>query len=69
MFNERKFRAQLILAGITVKELAEKLGINEATLYRKIGSDGRFTRQEINNLIEILDIKNPEEIFFAKDLT
>jgi len=69
MFNERKFRAQLVLAGITVKELAEKLGINEATLYRKIGSDGRFTRQEINNLIEILDIKNPEEIFFAKDLT
>jgi transposase-like protein len=69
MFNERKFRAQLVLAGITVKELAEKLGINEATLYRKIGSDGRFTRQEINNLIEILDIKNPEEIFFAKELT
>ena len=69
MFDRKRFKAQLVLAGLTSKELAEKLGINEATLYRKINDDGRFTRQEINELIRILNIEDPEPIFFATELT
>ena len=68
MFNERRFNAQLALAGLSRKDLAEQLGINEATLYRKIKDDGRFTRKEINQIIQILDIKDPEAIFFAPEL-
>lgn len=68
MFDKTRFKAQIVLAGITSKELAEKLGINESTLYRKINKDGNFTRDEINKLIEILGIDNPQEIFFAEKL-
>lgn len=65
MFDKKRFRAQMILADITYKELAAKLGINESTLYRKINADGNFTREEISNIVAILGIDNPQEIFFA----
>ena len=68
MFDKKKFKSQLVLAGISAKELAEKLGINESTLYRKINEDGRFTRKEINDMISILHIVDAKEIFFAEKL-
>lgn len=68
MFDKNRFKAQIVLAGMTSKELAEKLGINESTLYRKVNNDGNFTRDEINKIIEILRIENPQDIFFAKEL-
>ena len=68
MFDERRFRAQLILAGVSMKELADKLGINESTIYRKIKQDGAFTREEINTMIEFLNISDPKDIFFTDKL-
>lgn len=68
MFDKTRFKAQIVLAGITSKELARRLDINESTLYRKINNNGNFTRDEINKLIEILGIENPQEIFFAEKL-
>lgn len=65
MFNKNEFKAQLVRQDMTMKELAMFLGIDESTLYRKIQDDGRFTRQEINAMIERLEIENPQEIFFA----
>jgi predicted DNA-binding transcriptional regulator AlpA len=68
VFDKRKFLAQMTLRDVSKKELAEKLGINEVTLYRKINNDGFFTRREINTIIEFLAIENPAEIFFANEL-
>jgi DNA-binding Xre family transcriptional regulator len=68
VFDKRKFLAQMTLRDVSKKELAEKLGINEITLYRKINNDGFFTRKEINTMIEVLAIENPAEIFFAEEL-
>lgn len=68
MFDVRRFKAQLIVKGVTNKMLAERLNINESTLYRKINADGNFSREEINIMIEYLEIDNPSEIFFAKKL-
>ena len=68
MFDKRKFLAQMTLRDVSKKELAEKLGINEITLYRKINNDGFFTRKEINTMSEVLAIENPAEIFFAEEL-
>lgn len=69
MFNKRKLLAQMVLKGVTQKRLAEKLDIDESTLYRKINNDGSFTRKEMNTIIEILDIDDPMPIFFADGLT
>lgn len=65
MFNRARFNAQLALAEMTIKELAAKLGINEATLYRKLNRDGDFSRKEINDIIQILHIEDPEAVFFS----
>ena len=68
MFDKDRFKAQMVLAGISAKELAKKMNIDESTLYRKIQNDGNFTRSEINLVIEILKIEDPREIFFAEKL-
>lgn len=68
MFNKNEFKAQLARVGMSAKTLAEKLGIDESTLYRKINNQGNFTRQEINDMISILGITNPKIIFFADEL-
>lgn len=68
MFHKNKLKAQMTLLGITAKDLAKELDINEATFYRKLQRDGDFTRKEINILIQVLQIENPEEIFFAEEL-
>ncbi len=60
--------AQLALKGVTLKELAKNLEIDESTLYRKINDDGRFTRKEMNNMIDFLEIEDPNNIFFANEL-
>lgn len=69
MFDRNRFLAQMTLKGVTKKELAQYLGINELTLYRKINNDGSFTRAEINKIITFLHIEDPAAIFFADKLT
>lgn len=68
MFNKSEFKAQVARSEKTYKEIAENLGIDESTLWRKIQNDGSFTRKEINKLIIILNIESPETIFFAEEL-
>lgn len=68
MFNKLKFKAATVLAGMTYKQVAEKLEIDESTLYRKINADGAFTRDEIGKIIQILGITDPMSIFFDEEL-
>jgi DNA-binding Xre family transcriptional regulator len=68
MFNKNLFKSILVLRGVSMRMLAEVLGIDESTLYRKINSGGSFTREEINKMIEYLEIDNPMEVFFYREL-
>ncbi len=68
MFDKKRFKAQMILAGVTMKDLAEELGVDESTMYRKINLDGNFTREQINKLVQVLKIDTPMDIFFAQEL-
>ena len=68
-FDKDKFKAQLILAGVTNRELIDYLGITTTTYYRKLRNDGSFTRDELSKIIDRLEIEKPEDIFFAKELT
>ena len=69
MFNETEFKVQVIRAHKTNKEIAEFLGIDESTLWRKLQNNGSFTREEISKLILLLDIEDPKAIFFADCLS
>lgn len=69
MFDKRLFKAQVVLKGLTLRAVAAEIGVDTATLYRKMNGDSDFYRAEIQKLCQLLDVKNPEAIFFAKELT
>ena len=69
MFDRRKFKAALALKGLTIRDVAAILSIDVATLYRKMNGTSDFYRNEIQILCTALELKNPEDIFFAKELT
>ena len=68
MFDRKKLRAQMVLKGISAKDLSKALNINESTFYRKLNDDGRFTREEMNIMIQVLEIEDPADIFFSQQL-
>ena len=70
MYNERKFKAKLVEAGLTVEKLAEIIGINQATLYRKIAGKSEFTRIEMQVVQKALHLSREDlcSIFFAEGL-
>lgn len=69
MFDKNKFKIQLLLNNRKLPEIAELLGVNLVTLYRKMNGESDFYRNEIQLLCEILNIENPAEIFFAEEVT
>lgn len=53
---------------ITKKEMAKKIGITPKTFSLKL-KKGVFGSDEIEVMIDVLKIKEPEQIFFAKKVT
>lgn len=70
MFDKNKFKGKIAEKGLNIGKVASLLGINEATLHRKINGQSDFNRSEIQMLREILDldIEAAEDIFFAQKL-
>lgn len=53
---------------VTQQELADKLGISVQSFNSKINGRTAFTIPEAINIIEILGISNPKEIFFNENI-
>ena len=64
MVDVNALRAEMVRNGYTQKELAKKLEMSEKTLVSRLKRKA-FGTDEAQVLIEILNIKNPAEIFFA----
>ena len=71
VFDRNKFRGTVISAGKTMGDVARYLGINPATLTRKMDGTSDFTRSEIQLLRSYLSLSDESlnAIFFAKELT
>lgn len=67
MFNKTFFKYAVDRSGHTMVEVANKLSINPATLYRKMNGDSDFTRLEIQGIKDFLGltIKECDKIFFT----
>lgn len=67
MTNVNKLRGKMVESGVTVKMLAERLGISRSSLYRKLkGDGGTLFIREANLIVEALSL-TPDEataIFF-----
>ena len=67
--NKREFKAILVKKGTNVKELAKKIGMDCATLYRKINNN-TLTLTDVNNIIQALNLTDDETmtIFLKKEI-
>lgn len=67
MFNHNLFRAKCVERGLRVTDVARIMGINPATLSRKMNGVSDFTRNEIQLFRAALNL-TPQEtdaIFFS----
>ena len=63
--NANALRGEVKRNGLTLAEVAKSIGISESSMSRKL-KNGTFCLDEAVKLVELLDIKEPTEIFFAR---
>lgn len=67
MVNINKLKGKIIENGLTVETLADKIGIDRSTLYRRISSEGGdFSIKEADKIVSILGLtcEDANAIFF-----
>lgn len=71
VFNEKLFRMALLREEVSLQQISELLGINLATLYRKMRGNSDFYRDEIQKICDFLHLglKEKEAIFFDQEIT
>jgi len=65
MILVNELKGKIKAKGYTQERLAKELGMSSKTLCTKLNK-GIFGSDEIERIINILEIKDPLEIFFAK---
>lgn len=65
MVNTNALKGIIVSKGLTQKKVAEHIGISSKTFGLKM-KKGVFGSDEMEAMIDLLDIDNPVEIFFAK---
>ena len=68
MIDKNKLLGKIREKALTQKDVAERLGIDESTFYRKMKKNGQtFTIEEAYKISEVLDLTNQEsiDIFFG----
>lgn len=71
MSNKRiyqKIKGKIVEHGLSQAKVAQLLGISTNSLNSKLNGKVEFTICEATNLIEILNISDPIDVFFAPDL-
>jgi DNA-binding XRE family transcriptional regulator len=66
LIKTNELKGIIVKNGYTQKQVAERIGITPKTFYEKM-KRGVFGSDEIEIMIEMLNISNPSEIFFAKE--
>lgn len=68
MIDKNKLLGKIREKALTQKDVAERIGIDESTFYRKLKKNGQtFTIEEAYKISEVLDLTNQEsiDIFFG----
>lgn len=60
-----KLRGVIAERGMSQRQVAKQLGMNEKTFYAKM-QKGVFGTDEVEKMIELLSIQNPIDIFLPK---
>ncbi len=64
--NVAKLKGKMVERSINAETLAEKIGIDRSTMYRKLNAGERFTVGEAQNIKDVLELTGDEarSIFF-----
>lgn len=65
MVDTKKLIGIIYERGMSQRKVAKSIGMTEKTFYTKM-KKGVFDSDEIEQMIDMLGIENPVEIFFAK---
>lgn len=70
MVDTHRLRDKIAEKRTNVSEVASKLGMDKATLYRRLSDSDAFTIGEVNRIVEILDLSHDEAvaIFFNRSV-
>jgi predicted transcriptional regulator len=60
-----KLRGIIAERGMSQRQVAKLLGLNEKTFYSKM-QKGVFGTDEVEQMVELLSIPNPADIFLAR---
>lgn len=68
--NNIELKVKLMRSNMSVEDLAQHMGINKVTLYRKIKGESQFDLNEIKEVAAILNLTQNEifSIFFTNQL-
>ncbi|MGB4018175.1 MAG: helix-turn-helix transcriptional regulator [Syntrophomonadaceae bacterium] len=69
MVNINKLKGKIVENGLTIEKLADNIGIDRSTLYRKINNNGEtFTIKEADLILNALNLTAEEAkaIFFSQ---
>lgn len=67
--NINKLKGKIVENGMTVEALAEKMGIDRSTLYRKMSNDGEtMLIKDANRIVSVLNLTQQDAIaiFFSQ---
>lgn len=64
-FNRNELEVALLNHNLSKKDLATYLGLNSATLYRKINNSGNFKYREIVAICDLFSYEEAQKIFFS----
>jgi transcriptional regulator with XRE-family HTH domain len=68
MIDIAELKGKIAKKGLSQRKVASKLGISENTFYAKM-KKGVFESTEMEAMIELLEIRDPMAIFFAKSVS
>ena len=54
---------------VSIAQMCEKLGMSRTAFYRKCRGISEFTLSEIQNILNILELDSPIDIFFASKVS
>ena len=58
--NLNRLKGKIVEKGWNVEKLAENIGVDRASMYRKLGNFEKITIGEANRISEALDLTNEE---------
>ena len=66
--NVQKLKGRMVEKGMNVKTLAEKIGVDRSSLYRKLGNGEKISIGEAQKIKEVLELSREDAsaIFFER---